>query len=117
MLAHVRGGRDAASRGQIAIRGLLLVLVATFLEVPAFLAATLSGPSLGDEPGVAIPGGPERRWVLTVFFALGTSMVVERALHPHPVGGVGCPRRGGAPRRTALTTPGPEHFDTLRIPP
>jgi uncharacterized membrane protein len=95
----------------IAIRGLLLVLVATFLEVPAFLAATLSGPSLGDNPEYAIPGGPERRWVLTVLFALGASMI---AIAPfiRARSAVWAALAAAALLITALTTPGPEHFDT-----
>ena len=64
----------------IVTRGLLLLLVATFLEVPAFLIATLSGPPLGDNPDFAIPGGPERRWVLTVLYALAASMIVSGLL-------------------------------------
>ena len=95
----------------IAIRGLLLVLVATFLEVPAFLAATLSGPSLGDNPEYAIPGGPERRWVLTVLFALGMSMVAS-ALFIRARSRVWAALAAAALLSTALTTPGPEHFET-----
>lgn len=59
----------------IVTRGLLLLVVATFLEVPAFLIATLSGPPLGDNPEFAIPGTPERRWVLTVLYSLAASMI------------------------------------------
>lgn len=61
-------------------RGALLLLVATFLEVPAFLIATLSGPPLGDNPDFAIPGGPERRWVLTVLYSLAASMIAGGVL-------------------------------------
>ena len=95
----------------IAIRGLLLVLIATFLEVPAFLAATLSGPSLGDNPDYAIPGGPERRWVLTVLFALGMSMVASAPII-RARSAIWAALAATALLTTALTTPGPEHFDT-----
>jgi len=103
-----RGSRIART---IAIRGLLLVLVATFLEVPAFLAATLSGPSLADNPEFAIPGGPERRWVLTVLFALGVSMAAS-ALFIRARSAVWAALAAAALLGTALTTPGPEHFAT-----
>ena len=95
----------------IAIRGLLLVLVATFLELPAFLAATLSGPPLDGNPEFAIPGGPERRWVLTVLFALGMSMVAS-APFIRARSAVWAALAAAALLSTALTTPGPEHFDT-----
>lgn len=65
---------------QLVTRGALLVLVATFLEVPAFLIATLSGPPLGDNPEFAIPGTPERRWVLTVLYSLAASMIAGGVL-------------------------------------
>jgi uncharacterized membrane protein len=75
-----QGWPPARITRSIVTRGLLLLLVATFLEVPAFLIATLSGPPLGDNPDFAIPGGPERRWVLTVLYALAASMVVSGLL-------------------------------------
>ncbi len=93
-------------------RGLLLVLVATFLEVPAFLIALLSGPSPGDNPEFAIPGTPERRWVLTVLFALGTSMMVGGLLTRVRTAVWGL-LAVAALLATALSTPGPEHVDTL----
>ena len=37
------------------------------------LIATLTGPPLGNNPEFAIPGGPERRWVLTVLFEMNNS--------------------------------------------
>ncbi|MGD9905144.1 MAG: heparan-alpha-glucosaminide N-acetyltransferase domain-containing protein [Vicinamibacterales bacterium] len=61
-----QGWSSARVTGAIVTRGLLLVAVATFLEVPAFLVATLSGPSLADDPEFAIPGRTQPRWVLTV---------------------------------------------------
>jgi len=95
----------------IAIRGLLLILVATFLEVPAFLIATLSGPPLGDNPDFAIPGTPERRWVLTVLAALGASMTLS-ALFIRARSVVWAGLAAAAILGTALITPGPEHVDT-----
>ncbi len=83
LLADARsrqGWSPSRTTRSIVTRGLLLMLVATFLEVPAFLIATLSGPPLGDNPDFAIPGGPERRWVLTVLYALAASMIVSGLL-------------------------------------
>ncbi len=93
-------------------RGLLLVVVATFLEVPAFLIATLSGPSLGDNPEFAIPGTPERRWVLTVLVALGMSMAAGGLLI-RARSAVWAGLAAAALLVTAVTTPGPEHADTV----
>ena len=103
------------SRGEvprsIVTRGLLLVGVATFLEVPAFLVATLSGPSLADNPEFAIPGRTEPRWVLTVLFALGMSMVATGLLiRARTAAWVGL--GVAAILVTALTTPGPDQFET-----
>lgn len=99
-------------RRGLVTRGLLLVAVATFLEVPAFLIATSSGPSLGNDPEFAIPGTPERRWVLTVLFALGMSMAVSGLLI-RARSAVWAHMAGAAVPATAITTPGPEHVDTL----
>ena len=93
-------------------RGLLLVAVATVLEVPAFLIATLSGPPLGDNPEFAIPGTPERRWVLTVLFALGISMTAGGLLI-RARSAVWAALAATAVLVTALTTPGPEHAGTV----
>jgi uncharacterized membrane protein len=79
LLADARaraGWSPARIRRWIVTRGLLLLLVATFLEVPPFLIATVSGPAPGANPGLAIPGGPERRWVFTVLYALAASTIV-----------------------------------------
>ena len=91
----------------IVTRGLMLVLVATCLEVPAFLIATLTGPPLGNNPEFAIPGGPERRWVLTVLYALAASAIAGGLLarastwtwRVLAIAAIGI---------TALTTPGPD---------
>ena len=96
---------------QIAVRGALLIVVATFLEVPAFLAATLSGPSLGANPEFAIPGMTQPRWVLTVLFALGASMIIS-AIFIRARSAVWAILAAAALLATAITTPGPEHFDT-----
>lgn len=92
----------------IVTRGLLLLVVATFLEVPAFLIATLSGPPLGDNPEFAIPGGPERRWVLTVLYALAASMVVSGVL-VRARSAIWAVLAAAALLVTAATTPGAEH--------
>jgi uncharacterized membrane protein len=94
----------------IVTRGLVLVLVATVLEVPAFLIATLTGPPLGNNPEFAIPGGPERRWVLTVLYALAVSAIAGGLLarastwtwRVLAIAAVGL---------TALTTPGPDRIN------
>jgi len=96
----------------IITRGLLLVLVATFLEVPAFLIATLSGPPLGDNPGFLIPGTPERRWVLTVLFALGISMAASGLLI-RARSAVWALLALAAVLVAAVSTPAPEHFDSV----
>lgn len=95
----------------IVTRGLLLVVVATFLEVPAFLMATVSGPNLGSNPEFAIPGTPERRWVLTVLVALGVTMAVSGVLIRARTS-VWALLATGAILVTAVTTPGPAHVDT-----
>lgn len=96
----------------ILIRGLVLIAVSTLVEVPAFLTAILSGPpDPAASPEFAIPGMTEPRWVLTVLFALGASMVLSAALI-HAGAVVWTVLAMGALLGTALTTPGPEHFDT-----
>ncbi|HJZ75815.1 MAG TPA: heparan-alpha-glucosaminide N-acetyltransferase domain-containing protein [Vicinamibacterales bacterium] len=95
----------------ILLRGAILVAVATVLEVPAFLAATLSGPSLGQNPEFAIPGMTQPRWVLTVLFALGASMMIA-AVFIRARAAVWGLLAAAALLVTAITTPGPEHFDT-----
>lgn len=107
-----QGWTDGHITRSIVTRGLLLVVVATFFEVPAFVIATLSGPPLGDNSEFAIPGTPERRWVLTVLFALGTSMAVSGLLI-RARSAVWALLAAAALLVTAVTTPGPEHVDTV----
>ena len=95
----------------ILTRGALLIVVATFLEVPAFLAATLSGPSLGSNPEFAIPGMTQPRWVLTVLFALGASMMIS-AVFISARSTLWALLAAACLLATAATTPGPEHFAT-----
>ncbi|MFN7979813.1 MAG: heparan-alpha-glucosaminide N-acetyltransferase domain-containing protein [Vicinamibacterales bacterium] len=95
----------------IVTRGLVLLLVATLLEVPAFLIATLTGPSLGDNPEFAIPGGPERRWVFTVLYALAVSTIVGGLL-ARARSWVWSALAVAAIGLTALTTPGAEQGAT-----
>jgi uncharacterized membrane protein len=106
-----QGWSDGRIARSIVTRGLLLVAVATLLEVPAFLMATLSGPSLGNNPEFAIPGTPERRWVLTVLFALGTSMAANGLLI-RARSAVWALLASAALLLTAATTPGPDQVDT-----
>jgi len=91
----------------IVTRGVLLLAVATFLEVPAFLIATLSGPPLGDNPEFAIPGSPERRWVLTVLYALAASLIVSGLL-VRARNALWALLAAAAILVTAATTPGPD---------
>ena len=108
-LAH--GWTTASITRSVLTRGAILVLVATFLEVPAFLVATLTGPDLGSDPEFAIPGRTEPRWVLTVLFALGVSMVLSAlVLRMRPV--VWAALAAAALLVTAWTTPGPDQFAT-----
>jgi uncharacterized membrane protein len=110
--ARVRQGwtGGAISRA-LAARGLALLLVATFLEVPAFLIATLSGPSLGDNPEFAIPGGPERRWVFTVLYALAASAIAGSLL-ARARSSVWAVLAALSVAGAALTTPGPDQVAT-----
>lgn len=97
---------------QVLVRGLLLIGVATVLEVPAFLTAILSGPSeVGSSPDFAIPGMTQPRWVLTVLFALGVSMAAS-AMFIRFRSAVWAVLAAVALLATALTIPGPEHFAT-----
>jgi uncharacterized membrane protein len=94
----------------VAVRGLLLVVVATLLEVPAFLIAIITGPSSpGSSPDFQIPGMTQPRWVFTVLFALGWSMVLTAIiLRARTV--VWALVAAAAILTTALTTPGAEQF-------
>lgn len=107
-----RGWPPARITRYLATRGALLLVVATFLEVPAFLAATISGPSTpGSNPDFAIPGMTAPRWVLTVLYALGVSTIATAFLVRARTA-VWALLAVAAVLATALTTPGPEHFDT-----
>jgi uncharacterized membrane protein len=98
--------------GHILRRGLVLIAVATLLEVPAFLVGILSGPpNPAANPEFAIPGATQPRWVLTVLFALGASMIASAAL-VHLRTRAWSLLAAAAILGTALTTPGPEQFDT-----
>ena len=109
---RVQGWSPARVTRQMLRRGGVLLIVATVLEVPAFLAATISGPSRpGTNPDFAIPGMTEPRWVLTVLYALGTSTLIS-AIFIRARSVVWAVLAGAAILATALTTPGPEHFDT-----
>lgn len=93
-------------------RGFVLVLVSTFLEVPAALIGTLSGRgNAPPSPDFVIPGMDQPRWVLMVLFALGVTMMVC-ALLLRARAWVWASLAAAAILATALTTPGPEHFDT-----
>ena len=93
-------------------RGVVLIAVATLLEVPAFLVGILSGPpNPAANPEFAIPGATEPRWVLTVLFALGASLIASAAFVHLRTWAWGL-LAAGAILATALTTPGPAQFDT-----
>jgi hypothetical protein len=97
---------------QILIRGVLLIAASTLIEVPSFLTAILSGPpDPASNPEFQIPGMTEPRWVLTVLFALGSSMLISSALIRFSAA-VWALLAASALLGTALTTPGPEHFET-----
>ncbi len=109
---RVQGWSSSRVTRQMLRRGGMLLVVATFLEVPAFLAATISGPSRpGTNPDFAIPGMTEPRWVLTVLYALGTSTLIS-AIFIRARSTIWAALAAAALLVTALTTPGPEHFDT-----
>ena len=93
-------------------RGVVLIAVATLLEVPAFLVGILSGPpNPAANPEFAIPGATEPRWVLTVLFALGASLIASAAFVHLRTWAWGL-LAAGAILATVLTTPGPAQFDT-----
>ncbi len=97
----------------IVVRGLLLILVSLLVEVPAFLTAIISAQA-GPNPASAdslMPGMTEPRWVFTVLFALGTSMVVSGLLMTAR-SIVWAVLAAGAILGTALSTPGPADFST-----
>jgi uncharacterized membrane protein len=107
-----RGWSASRIARDLAARGVWLLVVATFLEVPAFLAATISGPSRpGTNPEFAIPGMTSPRWVLTVLYALGASTIAS-AILIRIRSAFWAVLATTAILATALTTPGPEHFDT-----
>ncbi len=115
LLVHARAAQGWTRwriSGHILRRGVVLIMVATLLEVPAFLVGILSGPpNPAANPEFAIPGATQPRWVLTVLFALGAAMVVSAAL-VHLRTWAWAVLAAGAILGTALTTPGPEQFDT-----
>ena len=107
-----RGWSAGRVSRSILTRGIVLIGVATLLEVPAFLVGILSGPpNPASNPEFAIPGMTEPRWVLTVLFALGMSMATSAAFM-HLRSWVWALLAAGALLATAITTPGPEHFAT-----
>jgi uncharacterized membrane protein len=90
----------------------MLLVVATFLEVPAFLLATLtSAVPPSSSPDFEIPGMTEPRWVLTVLFALAVSTMIS-GLFIRAASWVWAALAVGAIGVTALTTPGPDQFAT-----
>ena len=109
---RAQGWSQARVARHILLRGLVLIGVATLLEVPAFLIGILSGPpNPAANPEFAIPGATQPRWVLTVLFALGASMVASAALI-HLRARAWVLLAALALLATAVTTPGPEHFGT-----
>jgi uncharacterized membrane protein len=106
-----QGWTPARVSRSLVTRGAVLLVVATFLEVPAFLIATLSGPPPGANPEFAIPGGPERRWVFTVLYALAVSAIMGGLL-VRARSAVWAVLAAAAILGTAATTPGPDRIAT-----
>ena len=76
-----RGWSAGRVSRSILTRGIVLIGVATLLEVPAFLVGILSGPpNPASNPEFAIPGMTEPRWVLTVLFAVTALLLISGAL-------------------------------------
>ena len=108
--------RQGWSGGRIArflvTRGLLLVLVSFFVELPAWIIALLS--SRVDSPmgpDFVIPGDGPPRFVFTVLVGLGLSMVLSAAfIRARAI--VWAALAVGALLASAVLTPGPEALGT-----
>jgi len=115
LLADARR-KQGWSDGRIArfllVRGLLLILVSTFLEIPAWLTALLTEPAQTNVgQASAIPGMTQPLWVFTVLIGLAGSMILSAAfIRFRSV--VWAILAAAALLGTALTTPGPADFAT-----
>lgn len=107
-----QGWSDGRISGFLLTRGLLLVLVSFFLELPAWLIGLVSSrvePLAG--PDSIIPGEGPPMMVFTVLVGLGLSMVLSAALIRFGAA-VWAALAVVALLATALLTPGPENIAT-----
>lgn len=107
-----QGWSNGRVSGFLLARGLLLVLVSFFLELPAWLIGLLSSrvePLTG--PDSIIPGEGPPMMVFTVLVGLGLSMVLSAAFIRFRAA-VWAALAVAALLATALLTPGPENIST-----
>lgn len=107
-----QGWSDGRISGFLIKRGLLLVLVSFFLELPAWLiglASSLVEPLAGADS--IIPGASPPMMVFTVLVGLGLSMVLSAAFIRFRAA-VWTALAVAALLATALLTPGPENIAT-----
>jgi uncharacterized membrane protein len=107
-----QGWSDGRISGFLLKRGLLLVLVSFFLEIPAWLIGLISSrvePLAG--PDSIIPGEGPPMMVFTVLVGLGLSMALSAAFSRFRAA-VWAVLAVAALLATALLTPGPEHIAT-----
>ena len=91
----------------LATRGLLLVLVSFFVEIPAWLIGLISRVESPVGPAAVIPGDGPPMFVFTVLVGLGLSMVVASAfIRARTI--VWAALALGALAASAVLTPGPE---------
>ncbi len=92
----------------LATRGLLLVLVSFFVELPAWIIALISSRAASPiGPDATIPGDGPPRFVFTVLVGLGLSMVLSSAFI-RARAGVWAGLAVAALAASAVLTPGPE---------
>ena len=107
-----QGWSDGRISGFLLKRGLLLVLVSFFLEIPAWLIGLMSSrvePLTGSDS--IIPGDGPPLMVFTVLVGLGLSMALSAAFIRFRAA-VWAALAVAALLATALLTPGPEHIST-----
>ena len=107
-----QGWSDGRIARFLLIRGLLLILVSTFFEIPAWLTAILTEPpQVASGQGAAIPGMTQPMWVFTVLIGLAGSMILSAAFIRFR-STAWAVLAAAALLGTALTTPGPADFAT-----
>ena len=107
-----QGWSDGRISGFLLKRGLLLVLVSFFLEIPAWLIGLISSrvePLTGSDS--IIPGDGPPMMVFTVLVGLGLSMALSAGFIRFRAA-VWAALAVAALLATALLTPGPEHIST-----